>query len=113
MTRAENAPAISGKLRHEVLKRAGFHCDLCGVSADECALEVEHILPREHGGSDELENLQALCSRCSAGRAKGDDADFRKVRESYDERKEGCRFCQVIAARMVGSNALSYAIRDG
>jgi diadenosine tetraphosphate (Ap4A) HIT family hydrolase len=34
------------------------------------------------------------------------------ARESYDDRAEGCRFCQVIAVR-VGSNALSYAIRDG
>ncbi|MBI2532444.1 MAG: HIT family protein [Deltaproteobacteria bacterium] len=35
-----------------------------------------------------------------------------KSRESYDDRAEGCRFCQVIAVR-VGSNVLSYAIRDG
>ncbi len=35
-----------------------------------------------------------------------------KVRDSYDARAEGCRFCQVMAVR-VGSNALSYAIRDG
>jgi diadenosine tetraphosphate (Ap4A) HIT family hydrolase len=33
--------------------------------------------------------------------------------ESYDDRAKGCRFCQVIAVRMVGFNALSYAIRDG
>jgi diadenosine tetraphosphate (Ap4A) HIT family hydrolase len=112
MTYVENTSAISGKLRYAVLKRAGFHCELCGVSADERTLEVEHILPRKHGGSDELENLQALCLKCSADRAGGDDTDFRKVRESYDDRKEGCRFCQVIAAP-VGSNALSYAIRDG
>jgi diadenosine tetraphosphate (Ap4A) HIT family hydrolase len=43
---------------------------------------------------------------------KRDDADFRKIRESYRERAGGCRFCQVIAAT-VGSNALAYAIRDG
>jgi len=112
MTCLEDTPAISGKLRYAVLKRAGFHCDLCGVSADERALEVEHILPRKHGGSDELENLQALCWKCKADKGAGDDTDFRKVRESYDDRKEGCRFCQVVAVP-VGSNALSYAIRDG
>jgi diadenosine tetraphosphate (Ap4A) HIT family hydrolase len=36
-----------------------------------------------------------------------------KSRKSNDDRAEGCRFCQVIAVRTVGSNALSYAIRDG
>jgi ATP adenylyltransferase len=112
MTRLEGTPGISGNLRYTVLKRAGFHCELCGVSADERALEVEHILPRKHGGSDELENLQALCWKCNADKGAGDDTDFTKVRESYDDRKEGCRFCQVVAVP-VGSNALCYAIRDG
>jgi diadenosine tetraphosphate (Ap4A) HIT family hydrolase len=113
MTRLENTPVISGKLRHAVLKRAGFHCELCGVSADGRALEVEPILPREHGGSDDLGNFQALCWKCSADRAAGDETDYRKIRESYGERKEGCRFCHVIAGAMVGCKALAYAIRDG
>ncbi len=108
----EGTPAISGKLRYAVLKRAGFHCELCGISADERALEVEPILPTKHGGSDELDNFQALCSKCSADKAGDGDTDFRKIRESYGERKKGCVFCEVIAAP-VGSNALAYAIRDG
>ncbi len=112
MTPAENTPGISGKLRYVVLERAGFHCELCGVSADERALEVERILPRKYGGSDEIENLQALCSKCTTDKGAGDDTDFRKVRESYEARAEGCRFCEVLAAP-VGSNALAYAIRDG
>lgn len=41
---------LSGSLRYEVLKRAGFRCELCGVSANERAIEVDHILPRKHGG---------------------------------------------------------------
>ena len=32
------------------------------------ALEVDHIVPRTHGGSDDLSNLQALCIRCNAGK---------------------------------------------
>jgi diadenosine tetraphosphate (Ap4A) HIT family hydrolase len=112
MTRVEDTSGISGKLRYAVLKRAGFHCELCGVSADERALEVEHILPIKHGGSDELENVQALCWKCSAEKGAGDDTDFRKVRESYGDRAEGCHFCQIVGVP-VGSNALSYAIRDG
>jgi ATP adenylyltransferase len=112
MTRVENTPGISGELRYAVLKRAGFHCELCGVSADERALEVEHILPKNHGGSEELENLQALCWKCSADRVGGDDTNFRKIRESYDVRVQGCRFCEVVAVP-VASNALAYAVRDG
>ncbi len=112
MTRLEETPGIAGKLRYAVLKRAGFHCELCGVSADQRVLEVEHIVPKKHGGSDELENLQALCTKCSADKGAGDDTDFRKIRESYGARKEGCRFCEFVAAP-VASSALAYAIRDG
>jgi diadenosine tetraphosphate (Ap4A) HIT family hydrolase len=36
-----------------------------------------------------------------------------KLRGSHDTRAEGCRFCQIPAVTRVGSNALSYAIRDG
>ena len=50
--RRKSSGYISGTIRYEVLKRAKFHCELCGVSADEKALEVDHIMPRNHGGSD-------------------------------------------------------------
>ena len=33
---------VPGTLRYEVLKRAKFRCELCGISADERALEVEY-----------------------------------------------------------------------
>jgi ATP adenylyltransferase len=31
---------LSGTVRYEVLKRAGFRCELCGIPAEERALEV-------------------------------------------------------------------------
>jgi hypothetical protein len=61
--RMQSLGYISGKLRYEVLKRAQFHCELCGISHDHRALEVDHVLPRKHGGTDDLSNLQALCWR--------------------------------------------------
>lgn len=33
--RRKSSGYISGTIRYEVLKRAKFHCELCGVSADE------------------------------------------------------------------------------
>jgi hypothetical protein len=49
---------ISGTLRYEVLKSAKFRCVLCGTSAEEKALEVDHILPRSQGGSDDEVTLR-------------------------------------------------------
>lgn len=58
---------VSGADRYEVLKRAGAGQELCGVSADEKSLEVDHILLRRHGGTDDRANLQqALCWKCNA-----------------------------------------------
>ena len=45
---------LSGSLRYEALKSAGFRCELCGISADERAIEVDHIVRRKHGGEDDL-----------------------------------------------------------
>lgn len=78
---------LSGSLRYEVLKRAGFRCELCGISADERAIEVDHIIPRKHGGKDDLTNLQALCFKCNANKGARDDADFRVIREGRNARK--------------------------
>jgi ATP adenylyltransferase len=103
---------ISGSLRYEVLKRAGFRCELCGTSADERAIEVDHILPRKHGGEDDLTNLQALCFKCNANKGPRDDVDFRIVREGINLRQSGCIFCELPEDRVVASNALAVAIRD-
>ena len=91
--RRKSAGYISGSIRYNVLKDAKFRCVLCGVSADTKALEVDHIIPRNKGGTDDISNLQALCYSCNAMKRDKDSTDFRKVRESYEDREEGCLFC--------------------
>lgn len=59
--RKRNHRPISGSVRFEVFKRARFHCELCGTSAEQRSLEVDHILPKSLGGPDDLANYQALC----------------------------------------------------
>ena len=102
---------LSGSLRYEVLKRAGFRCELCGISADERAIEVDHILPRKHG-VDELTNLQALCFKCNSNKGARDDKDFRVVREGINARHSDCIFCALSTDRYIASNDLAFAIHD-
>ena len=104
---------ISGTLKYEVLKRARFHCELCGISADEKALEPDHIVPRIHGGTDDLTNLQALCYSCNAMKRDRDDYGFSSIRESYADREPGCLFCEMNSERIVAQNELAFAIPDG
>jgi diadenosine tetraphosphate (Ap4A) HIT family hydrolase len=103
---------ISGTIRYEVLKRAKFRCELCGVPADEKALEVDHIVPRNKGGSDDETNLQALCYSCNAMKRDTDDTDFRDMAEGYKHRQPGCVFCDIAPERIIEQNELCYAIRD-
>ena len=111
--RKKSAGYISGTVRYEVLKRAKFRCELCGISADRKALEVDHILPRNLGGHDVLSNFQALCYSCNAMKRDRDDADLRGIGDSYSERRKECLFCEISAGRpVVAENELCYAIRD-
>jgi ATP adenylyltransferase len=103
---------VSGTPRYEVLKLARFRCELCGVSADVRALEVDHIVPRNRGGTDDLDNLRALCYRCNAMKRDRDDMDFRGVGGSYKRREQECTFCEVPKDRVVGETELAYAICD-
>ncbi|MDC1240817.1 HIT domain-containing protein [Litorivicinus sp.] len=111
--RKKSSGIISGSVRHKVLVQAKYRCLACGISAEQKALEVDHILPRNHGGSDELHNLQALCYSCNSAKRDQDDTDLRKVAESYTERLEGCLFCDGASGRVIGENELCFAIRDG
>ena len=102
---------ISGTKRYEVLKRGHFRCELCGVSADIKALEVDHIVPRNKGGSDDITNLQALCYSCNATKRDRDDTDFRGMAESYKHREHGCVFCDITTG-VLADHELAVTIND-
>jgi diadenosine tetraphosphate (Ap4A) HIT family hydrolase/5-methylcytosine-specific restriction endonuclease McrA len=105
---------ISGTVKYEVLRRAGTRCELCGISNHERALEVDHVVPRNHGGTDDLGNLQALCYRCNAMKRDRDATDLRALRESYAHRDEKCPFCfRQKTGNLVLENELCFGIEDG
>jgi diadenosine tetraphosphate (Ap4A) HIT family hydrolase len=104
---------VSGSVRYDVLKRAGGRCYLCGVSIEERAIEIDHIMPRKHGGSDDPSNLQALCFKCNANKGARDATDFRSIREQQMQRVSGCLFCEITAEQIIGHNNLAIAIYDG
>jgi len=53
--------------RAAAVRRDGFRCAACG-RADDGALHVHHVVPRDLGGADELANLISLCPGCHAAR---------------------------------------------
>jgi diadenosine tetraphosphate (Ap4A) HIT family hydrolase len=114
--RRQGHEPISGSIRYEVLKRAEFRCELCGISAEEKSLEVDHIHPKSLGGKDDLSNYQALCYSCNSCKGNKDATDFRDLNTQYEYREEDCLFCNTQLnelERIVDENALAYVIRDG
>ena len=62
--------AISAKIKAEVLHGAGRRCQMCGktVEGEMIKLVVDHRVPRSWGGTDDIENLEALCDQCNGGK---------------------------------------------
>jgi len=67
---------ISKEVRAYVLDRNGYTCQMCGASAGEphpfdknrkTRLHIGHIIDKSMGGSDDSNNLKAICSVCNEG----------------------------------------------
>jgi hypothetical protein len=59
------------QVRRAVAARAKHRCEYCLVpsAADPQPMEVEHVIARQHGGAEELDNLALACF--SGNRYKG------------------------------------------
>ncbi|RYY39401.1 MAG: HIT domain-containing protein [Chitinophagaceae bacterium] len=110
--RRKNRGYISGTTKYNVLRRAEFRCELCGISASEKALEVDHIDPVALGGVDDETNYQALCYSCNAMKRDKDNTDLRANSSKYNYREDDCVFCNMEESRILDEDHLFYAIRD-
>jgi 5-methylcytosine-specific restriction endonuclease McrA len=62
------ALGISERVRAQVLQHG--RCDMCGRTVVDhgVVLQVDHKLPQSWGGTNDIENLQALCEECNRGK---------------------------------------------
>lgn len=69
-TQTRKRTHIPRGLRHEVFKRDNYTCCECGAKkSDGVTLHVDHKIPVSKGGTDELDNLQTLCSDCNLNKS--------------------------------------------
>lgn len=110
--RRKNRKAVPGSIRYKVLSRAKGRCELCGISKEEKALEVDHIVPKNLGGEDSIDNYQALCYTCNANKRDTDDTDFRNLEADYHVRDVKCIFCADKSKDSILENHLAIAFYD-
>lgn len=61
MTEQRNSGYAYRKMRARLLSAVGAACVVCGATAADAALELDHIIPHSKGGTDEESNQQIMC----------------------------------------------------
>ena len=76
-----------------VRERAGNACEYCHLRQDDsplAVLHIEHVIPKSHGGSDELDNLALACIDCNLHKGPnltGIDPETGTVTELFHPRR--------------------------
>lgn len=80
--------------RRLVRERAGHCCEYCGLPQQYsplARLQIEHIIPKKHGGRDHPENLALACIECNLHKGSnltGIDPDSGQIAELFTPRTE-------------------------
>ncbi len=84
---------MNALMRARVRERAGDRCEYCHLHQAESplgALHVEHIIPKVHGGTDDLDNLAMACIDCNLHKGPnltGMDPETNQVAELFHPRR--------------------------
>ncbi len=70
---------LSRAQRRRVAAEQAWLCRACAVSLECLEYDIDHIVPRSRGGSDERTNLQALCVQCHAAKSRSEQRARRRA----------------------------------
>ena len=96
-------------------RRADGRCEYCGLRQEHCELRhhVEHIIAKQHGGSDDADNLALACHRCNLRKGPnltGIDPETGEIARLFDPRRDQWSGHFVVeGARIAGISATGRA----
>lgn len=84
---------MNAATRDLVRRRAGERCEYCHLRKEHTGLthHVEHIIAKQHGGSDDVENLALACHRCNLNKGPnltGIDPQTAQVTQLFHPRRD-------------------------
>jgi 5-methylcytosine-specific restriction endonuclease McrA len=85
---------MNAAIRERVRRRARNRCEYCQLRQEDsplAALHVEHIVPRSHDGTDDLDNLALACIDCNLHKGTnlaGIDPQSRLVSRLFHPRRQ-------------------------
>lgn len=71
--------ALSLTAKHKLRLAQEYLCAECQCDLDGVRVEYDHILPLALGGTNEIENFQALCAPCHREKTNGDVSRISKA----------------------------------
>lgn len=88
LAKERKTPAYKTKENFDFLygKQRGI-CYGCDMPLPWTVFAFDHIIPRAKGGSNELDNLQLLCSRCNSTKGTGTMEDLKKRLKKQEEER--------------------------
>lgn len=72
--------------RVEVYNKYNGHCAYCGKKMEYKDMQVDHIIPKRIGGSDDVENLNPSCRRCNHYKRANTLEGYRELISTLHER---------------------------
>ena len=85
---------MDAKTKRDVRQRAGFRCEYCQLHQDQsplAPLQIEHVIPKKHGGADTEANLALACIDCNLAKSSnltGIDPDTGDVTVLFHPRSQ-------------------------
>jgi 5-methylcytosine-specific restriction endonuclease McrA len=104
--------------RNRVRARARNRCEYCRLRQDEtplAPLQIEHIIPRKHGGGDDTDNLALACIDCNLAKGSniaGIDPETKRVTSLFHPRRDrwrdhfGWRRVRVVGKTAIGRTTI-------
>ena len=100
-------------IRAAVRQRAADRCEYClrrQADSPLISLQIEHVVPRKHGGTDDLENLALACAECNLHKGSnltGIDPESLEITPIYNPRRhEWAVHFRWQGVRMLGLSAI-------